>query len=158
MAYEQGLPGGEENPASSWLWRFASRRRMLNQPRVSESIVDYCSWGRPFRARTKLMLFNLAPPPSFVDHKCRGRGICSFSKKPHEQLTGVKGKEFATKQKNSYPPGMCQSLARVFAETIGRNLVANRWRLLEPIREPEHCLNTGSRERCSHGVGSGPGS
>jgi len=143
MAYQLNIPGGEENPASSWLWRFQSRQAFFKKPFVNQVTVDYCSWGRPFRARTKLVLWRVCVPASLTRQRCRGRGLCDYSGQPHEQLSGTRHGIFATKQKNSYPDGMCSVLAKAFADVVLRGCVAERWSLFEPKRRPEHCLSTG---------------
>ena len=112
LALSLGVLGGEENPASSYLWALASRQKFLQLVSVQDVVCDYCAFGRPFRARTRLRLWGGRPLE--LQARCSGRGTCSYSGRPHEQLTGTAGKEFATAKKNSYPEGLCSILASYF--------------------------------------------
>eukprot|EP00969_Alexandrium_andersonii_P118477 5239595-Alexandrium_andersonii.AAC.1 len=51
-------------------------------------IVDYCAFGRPFRARARLRTAHFQCP-ALEGKQCRGRGRCQFSGRPHQQLSGA---------------------------------------------------------------------
>ncbi|CAK0813159.1 unnamed protein product, partial [Prorocentrum cordatum] len=53
LAWDLGICCGEENPQTSILWCFPSRRRAL--ARGSAVDVDFCAAGGPLRKRTKLV-------------------------------------------------------------------------------------------------------
>ena len=53
-----GVQGGEELPAASFLWMLSGRPHMLQQKAAQPCAVDYCACGTPWRARTRLMLWN----------------------------------------------------------------------------------------------------
>eukprot|EP00959_Pyramimonas_sp_CCMP1952_P427894 8961217-Pyramimonas_sp.AAC.1 len=72
---------------------------MMRRPECTTYIVDYCAFGTPWRARTRLNMFNVKCP-ALEGAKCKGRGTCSSSGKPHYQLDGPTGKGgFLTRQK-----------------------------------------------------------
>ena len=100
LAADLKVLGGEENPGSSWLWKLRSRATFAERPQVSDSILDYCAFGTPYRARTRIRLWQVRPQTALAKCKCSGRGICTFSGKPHEQLTGASKAGFATRKKN----------------------------------------------------------
>jgi hypothetical protein len=131
LAVEMKVIGGEENPGSSWLWQLPSRVAFLRPPSVSECIVDYCAFGTPYRARTRLRLWGIRPPEHLSKCKCSGRGICSFSGMPHEQLTGASGAGFNTRKKNCYPSQMCSLLASAFVKAHNDNRTCRRWELFK---------------------------
>ncbi|CAK0806514.1 unnamed protein product, partial [Prorocentrum cordatum] len=53
LAWDLGICCGEENPQTSILWCFPSRRRALARGSVVD--VDFCAAGGPMRKRTKLV-------------------------------------------------------------------------------------------------------
>jgi hypothetical protein len=130
LARKRGIPGGEENPHSSYLWNFPDRQRFVSDQNTHAHCVDYCAFGRPFRARTRLMVFNMS-----VEHtdklRCHGRGICSFSSRPHVQLVGTaQSRGFMTKQKSEYPPQLCQLLARSIVTAYTDKRTVRLWNLM----------------------------
>ena len=102
-----GVLGGEENPATSSLWSFPSRLRLLASPSTAQAVVDYCSFGLPFRARARLMFWGHKPSSTWASQVGKGRGLRDFSGKAHVALTGSAGGAFRTKQKSAYPLGAC---------------------------------------------------
>ena len=91
-------------------------------------VVDYCACGRPFRARTKLMMWHCHPDAALSQMVCHGRGVCSFSGRPHQQLSGSDKNGFLTALKNAYPDKLCAALARTFKGAILRHRAVQRWR------------------------------
>lgn len=130
-AYEQQVPGGEENPHSSFLWLLPSWRAQERLENASDHIFDQCAFGRPFRARTRLRLWHCHPGRALHEKQCRGRGICSFSHKPHLQLTGVDKKAFRTATKAEYPPGLAAALADTFVTAYMAKRSARMWNLMQ---------------------------
>ena len=127
MAYDRNLAGGEENPASSFLWLLRSRELFLRRPRVADAVVDYCSCGTSFRARTRLRLWHWAPPPALLKLRCSGRGVCAFSGEAHRHLTGADKGGFLTLQKNHYPDKLCRLLASGLTTAQGCRAASLRW-------------------------------
>ena len=126
-ARKLNIPGGEENPATSFLWLFPSRAKQSERDRVSNYIVDYCACGTPWRARTRLQLWGAPLCQPLLRLKCRGRGICSFSGKPHLVLSGASGGSFLTNKKNNYPVPLCKILAKYLSTTANNILSSNMW-------------------------------
>ena len=127
LAEQRAIPSGEENPWSSHLWALPSR---ADTSAHKDYKVDYCSYGTPYRARTRLRLhsFTWTSPPT----TCTGRQRCAFSGRPHEQLTGVdpKSRSFKTKQKQVYPARLCSSLGRDLAHAILHTATATAWNII----------------------------
>ena len=96
----RGLPCGEENPSQSWLWSLASRRGAAAF--AQDHCVDDSAFGRTFRATTRLRVWNFRCD-ELASAVCRGRGRCSFSGRPHLQLTGASKDGFLTRLKQEYP-------------------------------------------------------
>ena len=136
LAYETGIRGGEENPASSYLWDFESRKRFARLPSARAVVVDFCAFGTPFRARTKLAFWHMLPPQALAAAHCVGRGTCSFSRKPHVQLTNTSA-GFKARAKNAYPRGMCSVIAREFSVARKRGEAAGRWKQISGLNRPD---------------------
>jgi hypothetical protein len=131
ICLRMGIAGGEENPATSWLWKLPSRQRLLGQVGVTSLNIDYCAFGRPFRARTKLCLWHCRPPDALIEAKCKGRGVCSFSGRPHECLQGVaKHEGFRTRRKSAYPQKLATLLASYLVEGFLRNQSSRLWKVM----------------------------
>ena len=133
IAQERGLCGGEENPASSILWLTKQRAGQLDMDNYMDYVVDHCAFGKPYRARTRLRLFNCALAPNLHKHCCKGHGICSYSNKPHIWLSGAdkNSKGFKTKVKAAYPKGLCVSLARIFGRSMQNAMLARKWKVMK---------------------------
>ena len=129
LAYQLGIPGGEENPASSYLWQLPARLKMIQRPEAQTQVVDYCACGRPFRARTQLLFWHWRPPKQLEALRCSGRGTCTFSGKAHMQLTGAQPgqKKIMTALKNAYPDKLCHILASSLCKVITQTHAARRW-------------------------------
>ena len=132
LASKFGIPVGEENPGSSWLWHFPDRIRRRASPCFHEAIVDQCAAGRPFRARTRFQFLHCRPSPALLKMKCHGRGLCDFTHQPHLELSGKeKGAvQFRTRQKAAYPDAICAQLAAMFSQVIVNRAVSRKWMLL----------------------------
>ena len=132
LASKFGIPVGEENPGSSWLWQFPDRIRRQASPFFHEAIVDQCAAGRPFRARSKFHFLYCRPSPALLKMKCHGRGLCDFTQQPHLELSGKeKGAvQFRTRQKAAYPDAICAQLASMFSQVIVNKAVSRKWMLM----------------------------
>ena len=129
-ALARQLPTGEENPASSMLWLLPSRKRFCAHANVNTVVFDYCGAGRPFRARTRIALANVSIPPELHAWQCKGRGVCTFSKKPHIVLSGKSTAGFLTHLKASYPPRLCLALARELSNGYLSLRASRLWNLM----------------------------
>jgi hypothetical protein len=130
IARSRQIPGGEENPNISYLWDFADRRKFVEGPNTQVHVIDYCAFGRPFRARTRLVTFNMTVP-STEKLRCSGRTICSFSQQPHLQLDGpASSRGFLTKLKSEYPEQMCRLLAKSLFNAYTQKRTARMWNLM----------------------------
>ena len=144
LSHAVGIIGGEENPASSFLWDFPSRINFARRAGATPVVIDYCSFGTPFRARTRLLFWGHQPDRAWATHRCRGRGLCDFSKQPHERLSGSVPAGFKTKAKNAYPPPLCKLLASQLMNAVHRGETARKWATLRGIDfVPDHCLIDG---------------
>ena len=127
----QSVPFGEENPATSMLWLRPDRENIRHEAHIY--FVDYCAFGRPFRGRTQLRLFNCIWSPELARARCSGRGTCSFSGRLHETLSGRGKSGFHTSRKNSYPEGLCDVLALILQNGLLRKKVASLWSTFRAI-------------------------
>jgi hypothetical protein len=130
LARARQIPGGEENPNISYLWDFADRRKFLEDANTHAHVVDYCAFGRPFRARTRLVTFNMTVP-STEKLLCKGRGICSFTNRPHLQLDGpAHSRGFMTRLKSEYPEQLCRLLAKSLVSSYTEKRTTRLWNLM----------------------------
>ena len=61
---------------------------------------------------------------------CKGRGVCSFSGKPHQILSGTNQHGFLTALKNAYPDKLCNAIMRSLKDSILRQRASVRWHQL----------------------------
>ena len=54
LARKAGLPGGEENPAHSYLWVQPPRKDQVLRNHCVDHIVDYCAFKARFHARARV--------------------------------------------------------------------------------------------------------
>jgi len=127
LAESLRLVTGEENPASSILWWTRQRRDWASRD-SHDFVIDYCAFGRPFRARTRLRLSNVAKTEEFRACRCTGRGICSFSGRTHCRLSGSENGVSKTSAKTAYPRVLCKRIARLFSTSMLNCATATRWR------------------------------
>ena len=115
---DAGAPVGLENGDGSMLWKVpemgAEDAEMLK--------VCYCMMGRPFRKRTRFLVWN-APNKVVLKeeaHRCitkfscsSPKGLCRRTGEPHLILRGwVRGKAL-TKQGEKYPKKFVNMIARI---------------------------------------------
>ena len=113
-----GFPAGLENGDQSMLFKVpemgAEDAQMLK--------VCYCMMGRPFRKRTRFLVWN-APSPRILEEEVRRsatkfscsspKGVCRRTGKPHLLLRGwVRGKAL-TKKGEKYPKKFVNMIARI---------------------------------------------
>ena len=130
IAAERGLVCGEENPASSILWLTKQRQKQTTSGPHIDYVIDHCAFGTSYRARTRFRLAFCREAPELAKSHCTGRGICSFSKKPHAWLSGADSSGFRTKIKAAYPTALCNILAKVFIDGMLNMYGAVKWQLL----------------------------
>ena len=113
-----GQPVGLENGDGSMLFRVpemgAEDAEMLK--------VCYCMMGKPFRKRTRFLVWN-APSPKILKeeiHRCATDfscsspgGVCRRTGKPHLILRGWVRAKALTKQGEKYPKKFVNMIARV---------------------------------------------
>jgi hypothetical protein len=133
LAYSQGIPGCEENPASSLLWSMRDRVGFIKRDGVVDRIVDQCAYGTSYRKRTRLRCWHF----DVVDHerrRCQSTSrVCSFTGVKHHILWGMQDKDFATKAAARYPPQLCSSLGSAFVTRMRRNRVNNLWAVMSGL-------------------------
>eukprot|EP00974_Lingulodinium_polyedra_P117156 11162107-Lingulodinium_polyedra.AAC.1 len=114
MCARLGIPCIMENPSTSWLWQQPCVLAACALPGARTISVDFCACGTPWRKRTTLLGFNVDLTSLQCLH-CRGRGVCSFSRQPHQQLLGQNNcGQFWTKVAEPYPRMLCRALAKIF--------------------------------------------
>ena len=113
-----GAPAGLENGDLSLLFKVpemgAEDAKMLK--------VCYCMMGRPFRKRTRLLVWN-APSHRILEeeaHRCATKfscsspkGVCRRTGKPHLILRGWDRGKALTKQGEKYPKKFVNMIARI---------------------------------------------
>ena len=113
-----GAPVGLENGDQSMLFKVpemgAEDAEMLK--------VCYCMMGRPFRKRTRLLVWN-APSPRILEeevHRCATKfscsspkGVCRRTGEPHLVLRGWARAKALTKQGEKYPKKFVNMIARI---------------------------------------------
>ena len=127
IAYKHRVPGFEENPGASYLWDQPTRKRFAELPHVVDRLVDMCAFGAEFRKRTRLRFWYwddfyfttcvCCPPPVPLQGEPKGSRdtrICQYTGRKHTILSGIKDKDFATRQSSAYPVQLCKELARSF--------------------------------------------
>ena len=125
LARSLNIPVALENPQGSWLWKLPCILRILGLGNVELTTVDYCAYGKAWRKRTCVMSCHL-PTERFEGHLCHGRGICSFSLRPHIQLMGQnKDGQFLTKIAEPYPAEFSSQLAAAFSDGIAAKQVSS---------------------------------
>ena len=86
-----------------------------------ELLVDYCQFGRAFRKRTKVVLWNISRCHNRAmlckAQKENGIMVCSQTGLPHEELSGAaKGGGFRTRRGEEYPVEFAQLLASLLLD------------------------------------------
>ena len=102
-----------ENPWTSLLWETPQFKHLRRRRNVVMARADFCQWGMPWRKSTGL-LCGFANPFRIDKRCCGGRGICSRTTKPHQQLSGIDPatKQFWTHVAEPYPRGLCTSMVQ----------------------------------------------
>ena len=106
-----------DNPQSSFMWRVPELVRMARIASVQGWSMDFCSLGCAYRKRTFFLGCHLDPLDvqrlaANAQHRCIGHSVCSFTGRPHEQLTGHDEYGVAkTKRAQQYPWKLAHMLA-----------------------------------------------
>ena len=121
VAHSLGLPWALENPTGSVMWSTSFLRGMARDPRVSVAVFDQCAFGQPWRKRTRVMFGNCdeADVEALRLRRCHGKRICSFTRRPHVQLTGSgpDGKPL-TARAQEFPKSLSSQLARILLHDV----------------------------------------
>jgi hypothetical protein len=105
---KNSLPIGLENGDQSMLWFTPELKK--NPGQVLK--VCYCMMGRPFRKRTRLMLWGVRSEEVLAEEEenCRTQyscnsvgGVCRRTGQPHVILRGWQRKKALTSMGNAYP-------------------------------------------------------
>eukprot|EP00959_Pyramimonas_sp_CCMP1952_P234357 4896943-Pyramimonas_sp.AAC.1 len=70
----------------------------------------------PWRKRTRIVSVHV--DLSRCSRLCTGRGICSYSKKPHVELSGKSNGVFRTLVAEPYPRALCNALVHSFKDAL----------------------------------------
>ena len=113
-----GAPTGLENGDGSMLFKVPE----MGAEDATMLKVCYCMMGRPFRKRTRFLVWN-APSPSILEeevHHCATKFLCSSLKgvcrrtgEPHLILRGWARGQALTKQGEKYPKKFVNMIARI---------------------------------------------
>ena len=103
-----GIPGYLENPLNSRIWKTRGMKRLLRDGRVRIVPLDQCQYGTAWKKPTRLLVWLC---PCFCMLRCSGaHGCCSRTRRPHIQLSGVRGKRFMTEQAQVYTPDLARAI------------------------------------------------
>ena len=113
-----GAPTGLENGDGSMLFKVPE----MGAEDATMLKVCYCMMGRPFRKRTRFLVWN-APSPSILEeevHHCATKfscsspkGVCRRTGEPHLILRGWARGQALTKQGEKYPKKFVNMIARI---------------------------------------------
>ena len=127
LCYHRHIPGGEENPGSSFLWLQRNRVAFAAQDRVTHYIVHMCACGTPYRKSTRLQLWNWQDD-ELKKMRCNGtRTACGHTGRRHIVLSGCRDRQFATKAAQTYPPLFCSKLADMIVRALVRRRLVQLW-------------------------------
>ena len=131
-AIHRSIPAGEENPRDSFLWQQSHHVKLVSSS-DGDYVIDLCAFKRPFRGRTRILLWNCRAP-RLEQCKCKMRGnMCSFSGKPHVVLSGLApDRSWMTKLKQVYPTPLCNTLADALLSQGVRIQARDLWQVLKP--------------------------
>ena len=124
LCYKLRIPCGVENPLTSMIWKAPPLRFLLTRDFTTEIVVDQCQFGPRWKKPTKL-LFVQTRDLHKLAKRCQPKGcICSFSNKPHIQLTGVdkSSGKFWTSLAQEYPLKFANQIAGVLMQTANDSL------------------------------------
>lgn len=111
-----GIPFIIENPRSSRLWLLPPMQALMNCRDVEVVDVDFCMMGTRWKKPTRLVIGHGEPQAiaKMRGMKCHGRGICSRTQQPHQQLTGTSPNgQFWTLIAQPYPQQLCVLMSQV---------------------------------------------
>ena len=115
--HKHRIPWIMEHPASSKAWRLPEVKAILVMTNVQFTTCDFCAYGTPWRKRTSFMSGHVdVQDLARVSKMCSGRGKCSFTGRPHVQLTGGSAQGIPmTLLAQPYPAKLCHQLAYVLS-------------------------------------------
>ena len=120
------LPWCVENPHSSKLWQLPPFQELMSRAHVEDAVIDFCQYGSRWRKRTRLLFGNLDSTDirRFEHRMCQGRGFCSRTGLPHQQLTGAGP---GTLLAQPYPAGLCADLAMTLSSPYLLTDPSSQW-------------------------------
>ena len=90
-----------------------------------DTITDFCSYGTPWRKRTRFWSWGLDGTERLRNICKSTHGTCDFSCKQHVLLKGVnKHGKYLTLQAQPYPCSLCTAIARCYLESWQEQLLA----------------------------------
>ena len=113
-----GAPAGIENGDTSMLWKVPE----MGAEDATVLKVCYCMMGKPFRKRTRLLVWNAPSPRILQDEVHRSatkywcnspNGVCRRTEQPHLILRGWNREGALTKKGERYPKKFVNMIARI---------------------------------------------
>ena len=118
LARSLNIPVVIENPSTSWLWQLPGALSLIRIRSTRVVDFDFCAFATPWRKRTRLLCCHLNLDP-LVQCTCSGRGVCAFSRRPHQVLEGKDASgTFWTHIAEPYPKGLCRLVAQCFQQAL----------------------------------------
>lgn len=118
LARSLNVPVVIENPSTSWLWQLPGALNVLRIHNTHILDFDFCAFATPWRKRTRLLYCHVNLD-SVQPCKCSGRGLCSFTGRPHQVLEGKNGDGiFWTHIAEPYPKGVCRLVVKCFQQAF----------------------------------------
>ena len=108
----RGIPCIIENPLTSRVWLTAPMQRLLASfPSV---VISYCAFGTSWKKPTRLLFCHVALEKLAVCKCSVVNSVCSFSKKPHQVLSGYskEHKRMWSAVASEYPKLLCAQVAQ----------------------------------------------
>lgn len=105
------LPVALENPMHSMMFSLPELKKIFQEhSQTYDFLSDMCYFGTEYLKPLRVWMFNVRQPKLSEPCRCRllrqsGKRVCSFSGRPHLQLSGLSrsGSGFATAASQTYP-------------------------------------------------------
>ena len=103
-ALRAAIPIAIENPHGSLIWQHPRMLALCANSLARTAVTDFCQHGKPWRKRTRVVAWNVGPPPLALLRTCQATGkICSSTHRPHIILKGTNHGQVLTKMAEAYP-------------------------------------------------------
>ena len=137
-----------ENPASSRVWLTERMQKLISNNNGRVNVADYCMYNKYWKKPTTFVVWN--GPPSLALRRCKGHiGICSRTKKPHQQLQGrASDGRFWTKIAEPYPQMLVDDIS-----LLCTNFLMVQDQMAQEIFLRDGCILSqaiGANPGCSH--------